>query len=163
MLQLSAKRHVLVRSVVHLAPHSLDWPAPASAYTDCFNLPSVSDTSYSILITRTSAAMSRIRIGIIGYGNSARVFHLPYIERNPDLEVVAFLQRAEPRAGGRHCKHDYPTARWHRTIDEFCADDNIDLGIVVTGHSSHAELAEKVVLSGKHGEPRRLSHHRSTA
>jgi predicted dehydrogenase len=95
--------------------------------------------------------MAPIRVGIIGYGNSARTFHLPYITRCPDLEVVAFLQRAEPTQGKAHCSVDYPKACWHKSIEAFCADKDIDLGIVITGHISHAELATKVLESGKHG------------
>lgn len=94
--------------------------------------------------------MAPVRTGIIGYGNSARVFHLPYILQIPDLEVVAFLQRSEPTPGKRHCSIDYPDAKWHKSIEDFCADPNIDLGIVITGQDSHFELAEACLKAGKH-------------
>lgn len=98
-----------------------------------------------------------VRFGIIGYGKSSRVFHLPYITRNPDIEVVAFLQRSEPTPGTPHCTTDYPKAVWHKTIEDFCADRNIDVGVILTRQDTHAELGIKVLESGKHGNPLCLS------
>lgn len=100
--------------------------------------------------------MAPIKVGIIGYGHSTRVYHLPYIVHNPSFEIFAFLQRKEkPSVRGKegtHCKDDFPDARWYRTIDDFLADKEIDLVLVLTGHDSHAELSEKSLLAGKHGE-----------
>lgn len=39
--------------------------------------------------------MAPIKVGIVGYGNSPKIYHLPFILPNSDLEVYAFLQRAE--------------------------------------------------------------------
>jgi len=100
--------------------------------------------------------MAPLNVGIMGYGFSAKVFHLPFITPNPDLKVYAFLQRAAaPTASnevtGKHCAVDYPDSKHYRTADEFFADPNIDLVIVCTHHDTHAEFAEKALLSGKHG------------
>ena len=71
---------------------------------------------------------SPIKIGIIGYGGSARFFHLPYILPNPDLSVYAFLQRAEAPSNpseakaGTHCTVDFPKAKHYRTSEDFFAD-----------------------------------------
>lgn len=102
--------------------------------------------------------MAPIKVGIIGYGTSTKVFHLPFILPNPDLEVVAYLQRAEaPKDGskvekGTHCTVDYPNAKHHRTAEDFFADDAIELAIVCTHAATHAEFAEKALLAGKHGQ-----------
>lgn len=101
--------------------------------------------------------MAPLNVGLMGYGFSTKSFHLPFIIRNPDLKVYAFLQRAEAPASkagvekGKHCAVDYPDAKHYRTPDEFFADPNIDLVIVCTQHDTHAEFAEKAMLSGKHG------------
>ncbi|KAF3118204.1 hypothetical protein TWF569_003697 [Orbilia oligospora] len=100
--------------------------------------------------------MAPLNVGFVGYGFATRCFHLPYILPNPDLNVYAFLQRAEaPPAGssvekGKHCTIDYPQAKHYRTAEEFFADPNIDLVIVCTHHDSHFEFAEKSLLAGKH-------------
>ena len=99
--------------------------------------------------------MSSINVGIIGYGHTGRIFHLPYILTNPDFHLSAFLQRHDrPFVRGKvgtHCQDDFPETKWYRTKEEFMADDKIDLAVVLTGHESHAELAGAALLAGKHG------------
>ncbi|KAF2165102.1 hypothetical protein M409DRAFT_67390 [Zasmidium cellare ATCC 36951] len=100
--------------------------------------------------------MAPIKVGIVGYGSSTKVFHLPFILPNPDLEVVAFLQRAEAPKDksnvekGVHCTVDHPNARHHRTAQDFFADEEINLVIVCTHPATHAEFAEQALLAGKH-------------
>ena len=101
--------------------------------------------------------MAPLNVGLTGYGFATKSFHLPFILPNPDLNVYAFLQRPEaPPKGsqvesGKHCTIDYPDAKHYRTAVEFFADPKIDLVIVCTHHDTHAEFAEKALLSGKHG------------
>ncbi|KAJ6256998.1 hypothetical protein Dda_7881 [Drechslerella dactyloides] len=100
--------------------------------------------------------MAPLNVGLIGYGVATQRFHLPFILPNPDLNVYAFLQRAEaPPPGssvekGKHCTVDYPKAKHYRTSEDFFADASIDLVIVCTGHDTHTEFAEKALLAGKH-------------
>jgi predicted dehydrogenase len=93
-----------------------------------------------------------VRVGIIGYGRASRIFHLPFVTRNPDMEVVAFCQRSGPESGKPHCTVDFPKSRWHRTMEEFCSDPDIDLALVLSGGLTHFALAEQVLESGKHGK-----------
>jgi hypothetical protein len=101
--------------------------------------------------------MAPIKVGLMGYGFSTKCFHLPFITPNPDLEVYAFLQRAEAPADktnlepGKHCTVNYPKAKHYRTTDTFFADPDIELVIVCTSSDNHAEFAEKAMRSGKHG------------
>lgn len=101
--------------------------------------------------------MSAIKVGFVGYGGSARFFHLPYVLPNPELEVYAFLQRAEKPSDklsvkpGTHCTVDFPKAKHYRTSEEFFADEAIELVIVCTGTDTHAEFAEKALKARKHG------------
>lgn len=90
--------------------------------------------------------MIPIKVGLMGYGSSTKIFHLPYILPNPDLEVVAFLQRAEAPQdnssveAGKHCTVDYPKARHYRTKEDFLADGVVELVVVCTSSSTHFEL-----------------------
>ncbi|GAB7327343.1 hypothetical protein MBLNU13_g11217t2 [Cladosporium sp. NU13] len=97
--------------------------------------------------------MASIKVGLMGYGFSTKCFHLPFITPNAELEVYAFLQRAEAPADkkgveiGKHCTVDYPNAKHYRTADEFFADSEIELVIVCTSSDNHAEFAEKAMRS----------------
>ena len=98
-----------------------------------------------------------IKVGIIGYGGSAKVYNLPYILPNPDLEVYAFLQRvaapSDPasREKGSHCTVDFPTAKHYQTPEDFFSDQNIELVVVSTHPDTHAKFAEAALRNGKHG------------
>ena len=100
--------------------------------------------------------MAPIKVGIVGYGCSTKVFHLPFILPNPDLEVYAFLQRAaapeDPSQVKRwgHCTIDFPQAKHYQTADDFFADPAIELVVVCTG--THEEFVERGLNAGKHGE-----------
>ena len=101
--------------------------------------------------------MPPINVGLIGYGFSTKCFHLPFVKPNPDLNVYAFLQRAEAPKGapkaeaGLHCTLDYPEAKHYRTADEFFADVAIELVIICSNVETHTEFAERALLAGKHG------------
>ncbi|KAF7187201.1 scyllo-inositol 2-dehydrogenase (NADP(+)) IolW [Pseudocercospora fuligena] len=98
--------------------------------------------------------MAPIKVGLIGYGSSTNVFHLPWILPNEDLQVNAFLQRAEAPKGtvepGKHCAVDYPQAKHYRTGDDFFADAETELVIVCTKHDTHFHFAELALKAGKH-------------
>lgn len=98
-----------------------------------------------------------VKIGFIGYGKAARVFHLPFIEPNPNYQIYAFYQRApapaNPEDGkGSHCTSDYPDAKHYTDLDEFLKDPEIEVVSVLTRHDTHSAFAEKALLAGKHGE-----------
>jgi predicted dehydrogenase len=100
--------------------------------------------------------MAPINVGIVGYGSSAKIYNLPFITPNPDLNVYAFLQRAaapDPKtaAPGLHCTVDFPNAKHYQSADDFFADSNIELVIVCSHPDSHASFAEKALGAGKHG------------
>lgn len=98
-----------------------------------------------------------VKIGIIGYGNAARVYHLPYIVRNPDLVLHAICQRAPAPAPGQqpekpHCTIDFPDVKHYQDVNEFLNDPEIELVSVVTGNDGHIPLAEQTLLAGKNGD-----------
>ncbi|KAL1846313.1 hypothetical protein Daus18300_014296 [Diaporthe australafricana] len=100
--------------------------------------------------------MAPIKVGVVGYGFSAKSFHLPFITAIPDYEVVAILQRAAAPADpasapkGSHCTVDYPKAKHYRTADDFFADPEIQFVVVATHTDTHASFAKKALLAGKH-------------
>ncbi|KAH8837675.1 hypothetical protein MCOR07_007284 [Pyricularia oryzae] len=108
--------------------------------------------------------MAPIKVGIVGYGFSTKCFHLPYILPNPDLQVYAFLQRAEapPKGSGAeaqdahgkmtirggHCTVEFPDAKHYRTANEFFGDQAIELVVICT--PNHEEFVKGALDSGKH-------------
>lgn len=97
-------------------------------------------------------APSRIRLGVIGYRNSAKHFHLPFVALVPSIEVHAIVQRSpcSPDAKpGDHCTIDYPDVKHYSDVDAFFADPEIDLVLVCTG-AMHYEYAKRALQSNKH-------------
>jgi predicted dehydrogenase len=101
--------------------------------------------------------MTKIKVGVIGYGFAAKSFHLPFINAIPDYQVVAILQRAEAPADpaaaekGTHCTVDFPHVAHYRTADDFFANSDIDFVVVASHADTHASFAQKALNSGKHG------------
>lgn len=93
-----------------------------------------------------------IRLGVIGYRNSAKNFHLPFIAAVPSIKVHAIVQRT-PRSPdakpGDHCTIDYPEAKHFSDVDAFFDDPEIDLVLVCT-NAMHYEYAKRALQSGKH-------------
>lgn len=97
-----------------------------------------------------------LKIGFIGYGKAARVFHLPFIVPNPNYEIHAFYQRSPAPANAEdgkdsHCTVDYPQVKHYTDLDEFLSDPEIEVVSVLTRHDTHSPFAEKALLAGKHG------------
>ncbi|RSL87296.1 hypothetical protein CEP51_002286 [Fusarium floridanum] len=98
--------------------------------------------------------MAPIRVGLVGYRFSAKVFHLPYILPNPDFQIYAVLQRTAAPAPGEefpgfgHCTVDFPDVKHYRTAEDFFADPKIELVIICT--RVHQEFIERGLEAGKH-------------
>ena len=88
---------------------------------------------------------SPIRVAVIGYGLSGRVFHCPFIGAVPGLELSAVMQRT-----GDTAAETYPTARILRTPEQVFADPAIDLVVIATPNDTHEDLALAALAAGKH-------------
>src|SRR4051794_22436381 len=84
-----------------------------------------------------SMAMPPLRVGIAGYGLSGAVFHAPLVAAAEGLAVAAILTRSPERAAAAARAH--PEARVVANAQELMED--IDVLVVATPNSSHAELA----------------------
>ena len=95
-------------------------------------------------------ASKSFNIGIIGYAFSAKVFHIPFIEKVPSLNIYAFVQR-HPQPDNDASK-DFPDAKVYNSTEELVKDSNVDLVVVTTPPTSHFELAKLALEHGKHGK-----------
>lgn len=88
-------------------------------------------------------------IGVIGYGSSAKTFHIPFIQDVPELNLYAIVQR-QPKADD-DAEKDHPGVKAYRSAEDLVNDDAVDVVVVTTAPDSHFGLAKLALESGKHG------------
>ena len=88
-------------------------------------------------------------VGIIGYGLSAKVFHIPLVETVPQFNFHAVVQR-NPRPED-DAAMDHPGIKSYRSTEEMLEDSNVDVVVVTTAPDSHFQLTKAALESGKHG------------
>ncbi len=86
-----------------------------------------------------------IRTAVVGYGFAGRIFHSPFVDATPGLELTAIVQRHGDTAAA-----DYPGTRVLRSVEEAFGDPAIDLIVVATPNDSHVEMARRALEAGKH-------------
>lgn len=85
---------------------------------------------------------------VIGYGLSAKVFHIPLIEAVPELKLYGIVQRT-PKPDDDASK-DFPSAKAYRSAEEAFADPDVDVIVVTSVPETHFEFTKKALESGKH-------------
>jgi scyllo-inositol 2-dehydrogenase (NADP+) len=85
-----------------------------------------------------------IKTGICSYGMSGKLFHAPFIEAHPGLELTVIVERSKDEA-----KLKYPNTKIYRSVDELFADPEIELIVVNTPVQTHYEFAGKALAAGK--------------
>jgi len=88
-------------------------------------------------------------VGVIGYGLSAKVFHIPLIITVPEFKLYSILQRT-PRPDN-DASRDHPDVKIRRTVDEMVKDDKLDVVVITTTPDSHLSLGKTALEAGKHG------------
>ncbi len=91
--------------------------------------------------------MSRVRLGVVGMNywgpNLARNF-----ARLADAEL-AWCCDLDPEVLDRH-RDAYPTTRFTTSYDDLLNDDALDAVVIATSVPTHAALAKRALLAGKH-------------
>ncbi|WP_187274338.1 Gfo/Idh/MocA family protein [Paenibacillus sp. N3.4] len=90
-----------------------------------------------------------IRGAVVGYSRAFKMGQLHGEQMNQaGLEFAAVCEIDE--ACLNQAKIDFPNIRTFQTIEELLAQPDINLITIITPHHTHAELAMKVLESGKH-------------
>ena len=89
-----------------------------------------------------------VRTVVVGYGMAGRQFHAYLVERAPGLALHGVVVR-DPEKRARLAA-DRPQARTYDTIGDACADPDVDLVVLATPNSTHADLAVTALRAGKH-------------
>ncbi|UCE10747.1 MAG: Gfo/Idh/MocA family oxidoreductase, partial [Candidatus Thorarchaeota archaeon] len=88
-----------------------------------------------------------VNVGVIGYGYAGRNFHSYLIGLESRLNLHSVCVRNPERRRRAAKEHRVKT---FRNVDDMLKDKDIDLIVVATPHSTHAELAIKSMEAGKH-------------
>ena len=88
--------------------------------------------------------MHRIRTGVVGFGLAGRVFHAPFVQSVPSLELAAIVQRT-----GDSAKTAYPDAAQVRSYEDLLASD-VELVVLATPTPMHYAMTKQALLAGKH-------------
>ena len=90
--------------------------------------------------------MSRIiKAGIASYGMSGKLFHAPFIQAHPYLELSAIVERHKEES-----RIKYPDSKLYRSFEELIADETLELIVVNTPVQTHFEYAKAALNAGKH-------------
>ncbi|KAI4143618.1 MAG: hypothetical protein LQ341_002875 [Variospora aurantia] len=87
-------------------------------------------------------------VAIIGYGLSAKVFHVPLIEAVPELKLHSIVQR-HPQPDNDASK-DHPNTKIYHAAKEMVQDGSVDIVVVTTPPPTHFDLAKLALENGKH-------------
>ena len=88
--------------------------------------------------------MEKIRVGIAGFGMSARIFHSPFLSADSRYKIGKFFLRS-----GEKSKEEYPQVPIVRRFEDLLTDD-IDLIVLSVPNPLHYDMAVQALLAGKH-------------
>lgn len=88
----------------------------------------------------------KIRVGLIGFGLSGRVFHAPFLHTMSNMfELRSVVERHSNEA-----IKIYPYIKTVRSTTELFDDPDIDLVIITTSNDLHYSLSKEALEKGKH-------------
>ncbi|KAJ4263008.1 hypothetical protein NW762_006621 [Fusarium torreyae] len=87
-------------------------------------------------------------VGIVGYGASAKIFHIPFLTQTPQFKLYAIVQRSPKE--GNSAPADYPDIKHYTDYKQLFADSAVDLVVISTPPTNHFELTKAALESGKH-------------
>ncbi|KAK1993859.1 oxidoreductase family protein [Colletotrichum falcatum] len=87
-------------------------------------------------------------VGIIGYGLSAKVFHIPFIDLAPQLKLHSIVQR-NPTASSS-APNDHPGLKHHTSLEPMLGDPEVCIISILTPPNTHFSFAKQALQAGKH-------------
>ncbi len=91
-----------------------------------------------------------VKVAIIGCGGIANGKHMPALQRNKQVEIVAFCDIIEERAMKAAEQYGTSDAKTYTDFRELLKDGDIDIVHVCTPNDSHAVISISALESGKH-------------
>ncbi|MGP8307896.1 oxidoreductase [Vibrio sp. YIC-376] len=88
---------------------------------------------------------SPIKTAVIGYGFSAKTFHIPFVSALDEFELVAIST-----SNGEAVAKDWPSAQHYATASNMLIESDAELVIITAPNDVHFELAKQAIENGKH-------------
>ncbi|KAL3472027.1 oxidoreductase [Aspergillus californicus] len=92
--------------------------------------------------------MTPLNTAVIGYGFSAKTFHIPFILHNPNFHLHVIVQRT-PRDNDSAIK-DFPDAVVYHDAYEAIEDASVDVLVITSTNDTHFPLSKRALERGKH-------------
>ncbi|MCG6201375.1 oxidoreductase [Psychromonas antarctica] len=86
-----------------------------------------------------------IKTAIVGYGFSAKTFHLPFVDALPEFEVSAISS-----SQAQVVKQDWPNAAHYFTAEQMLQNSDAQLVIITAPNDVHFSLAKLALENNKH-------------
>ncbi|PSJ41296.1 Gfo/Idh/MocA family oxidoreductase [Zobellella taiwanensis] len=86
-----------------------------------------------------------IKTAVIGYGQSASIFHLPFIDSLPEFELVA-IHTSRPERVAK----DWPEIAVYTDVDKMLEESGARLVVITAPNEVHYELGRKALNAGLH-------------
>ncbi|KAI9720102.1 MAG: hypothetical protein M1828_005830 [Chrysothrix sp. TS-e1954] len=100
------------------------------------------------------ASMKPIQTAIVGYGMSAKIFHIPFIEHLPGLFKLTAIMQRDPSSKSNAMVSNAPAERpdllHYTSVEGLLQNREIDLVVITTPPSSHFDIATQCLKGGKH-------------
>ncbi len=87
---------------------------------------------------------NKIKVGIMAYGMSGKIFHAPFLSLHNGFDLIAIVERSKNNAVA-----DYPNIVTYRSVEELLANDTLELVVVNTPNYTHYEYAKASLNAGK--------------
>lgn len=87
-------------------------------------------------------------VAIVGYGMSAKVFHIPLVLAVPTLKLYGIVQRT-PKPDD-DASRDHPGVKSWRSVDDVYADPHVDVIVITTVPEAHFAMCKAALEAGKH-------------
>lgn len=87
-------------------------------------------------------------VAIVGYGLSAKVFHIPLVLAVPDLKLYGIVQRT-PKPDD-DASRDHSGIKSWRSVDDVYRDPAVDVVVVTSVPETHFEMCKAALEAGKH-------------
>jgi len=89
--------------------------------------------------------VSPIRTAVIGYGFSAKTFHIPFISTLAEFELVAISSSQKDAV-----EHDWPKITHYSSAEELLLSSDAELVIITAPNEVHFALAHQALENNKH-------------
>lgn len=106
--------------------------------------------AFALLSSEEKMAPPPVRVGVIGYGLSAKIFHVPLLQALPHLYQLHAIVQRHPQPGNDAAR-DYPAVEIFASAEDMLgAAAVINLVIVTTPPATHVPLCTLALEAGKH-------------